>query len=47
MVLTIILASLLAAIPTAPQPSKTQQVVRQPILAEPTKVYDLTKKKRK
>jgi hypothetical protein len=47
MVLAIILASLLATAPTAPQPSKTQQVVRQPILAEPTKVYDLTTKKRK
>lgn len=47
MVLAIVLASLLAATPTAPKPMQTQQVVRQPILAEPTKVYDLTKKKRK
>ena len=47
MVLAIVLASLLATAPAAPQPSKTQQVVRQPILAEPTKVYDLTTKKRK
>lgn len=47
MVLAIILASLLATAPTAPQPSKTQQAVRQPILAEPAKVYDLTEKKRK
>jgi hypothetical protein len=47
MVLAIVLASLLATAPTAPQPTKTEQVVHQPMLAEPTKVYDLNKKKRK
>ena len=48
MVLSIVLAALLATTPAVPQPTHNQQeVLRQPMLAEPTKVYSLADKKKK
>ena len=47
MLITIALAAMLASTPAVPQPKPVQQQVRQTMLAEPTKVYELTDKKRK
>lgn len=48
MVLTVVLAALLATTPAVPQPTQNQQeVLRQPMLAEPTTVYSLADKKKK
>ena len=48
MVLTVVLAALIATTPAVPQPTQNQQeVLRQPMLAEPTTVYSLADKKKK
>lgn len=47
MILSVVISALLATAPTAPKPMHTEQVAHHAILAEPTKVYDLTEKKRK
>lgn len=47
MILSVVISALLATAPAAPKPTHTEQAVRHAILAEPTKVYDLTEKKRK
>lgn len=47
MILAIVIAGLIGAVPTAPEQPKTETAVRQAFIAEPTKFYELSGKKKK